>query len=211
MYASISPPFPSWYLYTKLFWGLIDNKGWEGKERIQKKKNPRVDTIEIWFLIIATSPQLWNVGETKYLPGSTGVGGLVSHHYKGLPGHPPLFLPQSLQFKYWLPVCVFCSEGWWSSQVSVWLESVSSREENQSEKKNFKCVSEKLLKKGIFCCCCLVFWSLMKNAEDLKRIYLKCRYLKWPLAPVLLNPLCTGRSAARQPCCSLPSLHVVDW
>ena len=72
----------TWYLWGSWNQYPMDTEGqWcgfdrykdeEGSGKIQKeKKNPCIDTIEIWFLIIATSPQCWGA---RCLLRSAGFG-----------------------------------------------------------------------------------------------------------------------------------------
>lgn len=105
MYASISTPFSRWYLCLKLLLVLIVVRVKREKEKSRRKKNSGIDTIEIWFLTIATSPS-WGVTGTSWGTRCllrTAGGGF--RPLKGLPGYLHVFLPHSLPFKHWITVC----------------------------------------------------------------------------------------------------------
>lgn len=151
MYASISPPFPSCYLYPKLFWGLIDNKGWEGKEGIQKKKKIHVLTqlkFDFWSLLLP--PSFGVLGKQSIYQGAQEGGGVGFRPLKRATRTPPSVFTSILAV-YVLTSCV-CALFWGLVSIpGLSLAGVSELTWRKSVwEKIFKYVSEKLLKKGIF-------------------------------------------------------------
>lgn len=84
--------------------GFDRYKGEERKgKHPEEKKNPGIDTIEIWFPVTAACPHLWRVRGTSCLLRSAGGG---FSPLKGLPGYHHVFLPHSLPVKQALIHCV---------------------------------------------------------------------------------------------------------
>lgn len=163
---------------------LIDIKMKRGKEKSRRKSTQ----LKFYFLSLPLLPSFGVLGSKMSTKECRGWFQTIK---KGLSGYPMSFylIPSPLSTE---SPCVQRADSTMRPQVLICLGTMSSQ---WGKLEDFLKICFLEIRRVFFVVS--FFWSLMKNVEDLKQVYVMCKYLKWSFLLIPTGPHC---SLHRQGC-----------